>query len=234
MQELDPHENHIKDGAVGSRALLAATMAVGILSVLSLSVWGVPPAASETGPQVVAWFREHRDNARWFVWGLTVSMPPTAVMFALLRRMLPAPHRDVFLIGAISYLVALSVQAWIWGGLALHADELEPAIARSVLDVAVFFGPVLTGSTTTMIAPVTLLALRGHAGLPRWLGALGAVAFVEQSAETVTIFGTTGFTQPGGAMNLQLGAGLTLAWMLAFGIWGGLRGRVQNPVTQSL
>ncbi|HEV2365572.1 MAG TPA: hypothetical protein VGS12_15385 [Caulobacteraceae bacterium] len=25
-------------------------------------------------------------------------------------------------------------------------------------------------------------------------------------------------------MNLQLGAGLTLAWLIAFGIWGGLRG----------
>ena len=75
-----------------------------------------------------------------------------------------------------------------------------------------------------MIAPVTLLALRGNM-LPRWLGVLGLVAFVEQSVETITIFGSTGFTQPGGAMNMQLGGGLTLAWILAFGLWGGLRGR---------
>ena len=83
-----------------------------------------------------------------------------------------------------------------------------------------------------MMAPVTLLALRSKAGLPMWLGLLGAAAFVEQSVETITIFGSTGFTQPGGAMNLQLGAGLTLAWMMAFGLWGGLRGRVLKPATE--
>jgi hypothetical protein len=103
---------------------------------------------------------------------------------------------------------------------------LEPSIARTVLDVAVFFGPILTGATTTMMAPVTWLALRHEAGLPWWLGLLGGVAFVEQAIETITIFGSTGFTQRGGAMNLQLGAGLTLAWILAFGIWGGLRGKM--------
>jgi len=74
-----------------------------------------------------------------------------------------------------------------------------------------------------MITPVTLLALRGEAGLPRWLGVLGAVVFVEQAVETVTIFGSTGFAEPGGAMNLQLGAGLVWTWLLGFAIWGGLR-----------
>lgn len=98
-----------------------------------------------------------------------------------------------------------------------------------VLDVAVFWGPVLTGATTTMIAPVTLLALRGHAGLPRWLGVVGAVAFAEQAVETVTIFGSTGFTEPGDAMNLQLGAGLVWGWWLAFAAWGGVRGVRRIP-----
>jgi hypothetical protein len=73
-----------------------------------------------------------------------------------------------------------------------------------------------------------VLAFGGRAGLPRWLGILGAVSFLEQSIETITIFGSTGFTQPGGAMNMQLGAGLTLAWILAFGFWGGLHGRVES------
>jgi hypothetical protein len=156
---------------------------------------------------------------------VTVSTPPFAVMFALLHRLLPSPHRDVFLIGAVTFVATYAVQAWTWGGLALHADRLEPATARTVLDVAVFWGPVLTGATTTIIAPVTLLALRGHAGLPRWLGMLGTVVFVEQAIETITIFGSSGFTEPGGAMNLQLGAGLTATWMLPFAAWGGIRGR---------
>jgi hypothetical protein len=134
----------------------------------------------------------------------------------------------VFFVGAITYMAAVSVSTWTFAGLTLHADRLEPATARAILDVAVFMGPVLTGSTTTMMAPVTLLALGRAPQIPRWLGALGLVAFVEQAVETITIFGSTGFTQPGGAMNMQLGAGLTLGWMLAFGFWGGLRGRLPS------
>jgi len=209
---------------VGSTALLWATVVYGVLVGIALGVAGTLPAAAETGPQVVAWFREHRDGVRWFVWAATVATPPFAVMIALLRRLLPTPHRDVFLIGAVSFLVTGAVFSWTLAGLALHAADLEPATARAVLDVAVFFGPVLTGTTTTMMAPVTLLALRGEASFPFWLGLLGALAFTEQAIEMITIFGSTGFTQPGGAMNFQLGAGLTLAWILSFGVWGGIRG----------
>ena len=231
MQEPEAQHLQGKDVCVGSRALVGVAMAVLILYGIGLAALGTPPGAADTGEQVVAWFREHHQGVRWFVWTVTVSVPPLAVMFALLRRLLPAPHRDVFLIAAITLVVTYAVQAWIWGGLALHADRLEPATARTVLDVAAFWGPVLTGATTTMIAPVTLLALRRRAGLPMWLGALGAIAFMEQTVETVTIFGSAGFTEPGGAMNLQLGAGLTVTWMLAFAVWGGFRGRARNAIS---
>ena len=206
-----------------SHALVGAALATFVIYIAGVIALGEPPGAADGGAQVVAWFRDHRDAVRWFVWANTVSAPLVATMFALLRRLLPAPHREVFFIGAIGVVVTIAVQSWTWGGLALHADRLEPATARTVLDVALFWGPVLTGATTTMIAPVALLALRGDAGLPRWLGVLGAIAFAEQAIETVTIFGSTGFTEPGGAMNLQLGAGLVWAWLLAFAIWGGLR-----------
>jgi hypothetical protein len=210
-----------------SRALIGATLAYGVAVGVAGSTSGTLPAAAETGDQVVTWFREHADAVRWSVWGLTISTPPFAVMVAMLRRLLPEPHRDVFLIGALLVAGSTAVFSWFFGGLALHAATMDPANARALLDVAVFYGPVVTSGTTTMMAPVTLLALGGRAGLPRWLGALGAVAFVEQAVETVTIFGSTGFTQPGGTMNMQLGASLTLAWILAFGIWGGVRGRAQ-------
>jgi hypothetical protein len=98
-----------------------------------------------------------------------------------------------------------------------------------VLDIALFWGPVLTGSTITMMLPVTLLALGAGSRLPRWLGILGVIAIVEQAVETVTIFGTTGFTEPGGPMNLQLGAALVWAWLLAFALWAGLRGPESHP-----
>jgi hypothetical protein len=201
-------------------AVLAATAAY-LLSGVSL---GVPPGAAATGEQLVGWFRDHRDGARWSVWFLTVAAPFLAIVVAQLRRLLPAPHRDVFFLGAAGILVATAVQSWTWGGLALHADRLEPATARTVLDVAILWGPVLNGATTTMMLPVTWLALRGEAGLPRWLGVVGAIACAEQTIETITIFGRAGFTEPGGAMNLQLGAGLVWTWLLAFALWAGLRG----------
>jgi len=75
-------------------------------------------------------------------------------MFSILRHMLPAPHRDIFFFGAIVSVMSYVMQSWIWAGLALHADRLESATARTVFDVALFFGPVLTGAPTTMIGPV--------------------------------------------------------------------------------
>jgi hypothetical protein len=74
-------------------------------------------------------------------------------MVALLRGMLPPPHRDVFLFGARVFAPSTAVWTWTWAGLALHAGALDPAITRTVLDIALVFGPVLTGATTTMMAP---------------------------------------------------------------------------------
>jgi hypothetical protein len=229
MQNFDSQFIQGKDERIGSRALLGATVAYGLLSGVALVAFGTLPAATETGAQLVTWFREHRESVGWAVWAFTVATPPFALMVALLRRLLPAPHSDMFLIGAVAYIAEIAVWTWAWAGLALHADQLQPAAARTVLDVAIFMGPVLTATTITMIAPVTFLALTRQGQPPRWLGALGLAAFVEQAVETITIFGSTGFSQPGGAMNMQLGPELTFAWILAFGFWGGLRGRVRFP-----
>jgi hypothetical protein len=229
MPEPITQDDQAVNEQVGSRALLAATAAYLLLAGVGLIAVGTFPAATETGDQLVAWFSENGESVRLFVWALTVAILPLAIMIACLRRLLPGPHRDVFLVGAISYLVAIEIWTWSWAGLALHADGLNPGTARTVLDVAIFLGPVLTGSTTTMMAPVTLLGLLGQGRIPRWLGVLGLVAFLEQAVETITIFGSSGFTQPGGAMNMQLGATLTLGWLVAFGIWGGLRGRAMKP-----
>jgi hypothetical protein len=214
----------------GSRPLLAATLAYALAALLGLAAFGTIPAATQTGDELAAWVRANRGAIRWGVWAFTVATPAFAVIAANLRRLLPAPHRDVFLIGAIAYTAELAVWSWFWGGLALHPDSTEPATARAVLDVACFMGPVLTSTTTTMFAPVTLLALQRRYEFPLWLGMLGVIALAEQTVETITIFGSTGFTQPGGAMNMQLGAGLTLLWILAFGAWGGVRGQFEKVV----
>jgi hypothetical protein len=209
----------------GAPLLLAVAVGLCVIAPAQVLILGETPRAADDGSTVISWFREHADAVKWWAWLITVGAPLYATAIALLRRLLPPPHRDVFLIGAIGLGVTNAVQAYFWAGLALHADRLEPATARSVLDVAIFWGPVLCGQTVTMIAPVTLLALRRQGALPRWLGLLGLVVVVEQSIETVTVFGTNGFTEPGGAMNFDLGAVLVILWLLAFAFWGGLRGQ---------
>ncbi|MDX6584793.1 MAG: hypothetical protein QOI10_3977, partial [Solirubrobacterales bacterium] len=70
-----------------------------------------------------------------------------------------------------------------------------------------------------------------RAVLPRWLGVVGAVALAEQTIETVTIFGQTGFIAPGGPMNVYLGAGLVSIWVLCLGITLAKRSPAGQPST---
>jgi hypothetical protein len=62
---------------------------------------------------------------------------------------------------------------------------------------------------------------------------IAAVVFVEQFAETVTVFGTDGFTEPGGAMNLQLGAGLFIVWFVSTGFVLALRAPMSSADSTS-
>jgi hypothetical protein len=201
-----------------STLLLAATIGFGVLYGAATIVLGSTPEAGDSGQQVAAWFRDHDGDVRTWAWLLTLSGPVTAVFAALVRERLPAPHRDVFFFGAIAFAAETAVQAWIWLGMSWHADQLEPATARTLLDVASFWGPVLTSTTVTMLAPVVLLAWSGRAGLPRWLAVVTAIALVEQLVETITIFGKHGFIAPGGPMNVELGAGLTAIALISLGI----------------
>jgi hypothetical protein len=217
-------------GRIRSAPLLIAIIAAVLLYAAGAAALGTPPAADATGTQVVDWFRAHADGVRIYVWVGALGAPFYAFVIACLRRFLPSPHRDMFLIGGITLAATVAVQSWFWAGLALHPSTLEPATARTALDIAVYWGPVLTGATMAMLAPVTALALRGRVGLPRWLGALGAIVFIEQAVETVTVFGSNGFTAPGGPMNTMLGAALFVAWLVAFAVWGALT----TPVPSSL
>ena len=141
-----------------------------------------------------------------------------ATYVAIIRNALPAPHRDVFFVGAIALIAEGVMQGWIWAGLAFHPTQLDPATARTLLNVAIYWGPLLTGATITILAPVVVLAFQRRAGLPLWFGILGAVAIVEQAIETITIFGHDGFTAPGGPMNVILGASLVAIAMVSLGV----------------
>ncbi|MBA3654965.1 MAG: hypothetical protein H0W70_12325 [Actinobacteria bacterium] len=198
--------------------LLIATISIAVLYIASAVALGTPPGASDSGATIVGWLRDHGDNVRLALWFTTLLAVPLGVYIAIVRDRLPAVYRDVFTIGATALIATAMVQAWFIAGMAWHADQLQPATARTLLDIASYWGPVLTGATMLMLGPVALLALRGEAGLPRWLGYIVGVTFLEQLVETITVFGKDGFTAPGGPMNLMLGAGLFIVSMIAIGI----------------
>jgi hypothetical protein len=206
-----------------STALILAAVATGVLYIVGAVALGSPPDAGDAPPQVLAWFRDHQDAARTYAWTATFGTLAFAVMAGIIRGLLPAPAGDIFLIGAAAFVTETAVQAWCWAALALHPNTLQPDTARTILDVASFWGPILTGTTMTMIGAVTVLGLRAQPLIPRWLTALGVIAFAEQAIETITVFGTHGFTAPGGDMNLVLGAGLTLLWLIGLVVWAARR-----------
>jgi hypothetical protein len=201
-----------------STVLLITTILAAVLYIAGAGVLGTPPDATAPGDEVVAWFAAHATAVRTYVWCLTLLVPLAGTQIALIRTRLPAPYRDVFLVGGITFLAETAIVGWLWGALSSHEAMLEPTTGRALLDVASFWGPVLTGSTTTMLGAVVVAVARGALALPRWLTVLGALALAEQAIETITVFGRTGFTAPGGPMNLYLGAVLTLAWFVGLGV----------------
>lgn len=201
-----------------STLLLVTTIASAVIYVAAAAVLGTPPDADADGATVAAWFASHQGAVRGFVWLLTLLVPVTTVGVVLVRRLLPAPHRDVYFAGGLIFVAETAVSGWLWGALSWHTGTMAPATARVLLDMASFWGPVLTGATMLMFAPIALLGLGREPVLPRWLGVLAGIALLEQIVETVTVFGRTGFIAPGGPMNLYLGAALGLATILAVGI----------------
>lgn len=200
-------------------ALATAAVCAGALYLVGSVALGSPPSTSDSPSVVARWFIDHHDAARLYAWTAAFATLAFAVVAGIVRDVLPAPSRDVFLLGAGAFIAETAVQAWLWAALALRPAATHPATARLVLDVASYWGPLLTGATTTMIGAVTVLGLRSRALIPQWLTGLGLVAFAEQAIETITVFGTHGFTAPGGPMNTALGAALTAIWLSGLVIW---------------
>ena len=201
-----------------SRGLLGSTIGFVALYAAATVSLGTTPKANDSGATVLMWFRHNGGHVRLWLLFVTFALVVLAVYAAMVRRNLPAPHRDVFFVGAIVLIAESAVQGWFWGGLALHPNQLEPGTARTLLDVASYWGPLLTGATITMLAPVVVLSFQRRAGLPMWLGIVSAIAIVEQAIETVTIFGHSGFAAPAGPMNLYLGASLVTVALISLGI----------------
>ncbi len=203
---------------MGRRWPLVATITFVVLFVLSQAVVPPPPSVAASGEKVVGYYQSHSGGVRLSVWLLTISGFALVPVVALLRRWLVGVARDVMFFGALGLGVQTAIWSWFTAGLALHPDTLDPRTARTLTDIAAFYGPVLTASIIILAAPIGLAAWSDRGAFPRWLAPVTAVLVIEQAIETLTIFGRRGFTAPAGGMNFILGAGLFLIWIIAVGV----------------
>lgn len=205
---------------IGRRDPWPIVAAVAYVTLVAVGLFAVPaaPGVSASGARLVRFYRDHASGVRTTTWLGAVSLIPLAVLMAHLRQRLDGVARDVALLGAVGLVATTIVWSWFGAGLALHAALVPPGTARALADVSAYFGPVLTVSIILLVVPVGLEAWRREDALPRWLAWLSFAFAVEQAVETITIFGTRGFTAPGGTMNFELGATLFLVWVVGAGI----------------
>jgi type IV secretory pathway VirB2 component (pilin) len=187
--------------------LFAAAAYVVLLFAGAVLVPAVPDV-NASGAKLVSYYQEHGNGVRVATWLSTLAMIPIVLLIAHLRSRVPGSRRDVLLLGSAGLVVGTIVWSWFNAGLALHADTLDPQVARTMADVSAYFGPVATVSIVLLIVPIGLTAWRGEGGLPRWLAWLTGLFAAEQLIETITVMGKRGFIAPGGPMNNVLGAGL--------------------------
>jgi len=197
--------------------LLAAI--VYVVATFSSAV-GLPkaPDVNASGEALVRYYRDHADSLRTATWLLTWALVPFVILMAHVRSFLSGVSRDVMLISVAMFVTTGTVWTWFNVGLALHAATLDPHVTRTLVDISVYFGPILTVADVLLAGSIGLAAWRGDGGLPRWLAYFSTAFALEQAIETITIFGKSGFIAPGGDMNFQLGAGLLFVWLIALGV----------------
>jgi len=199
------------------RIPLVAGIVFAALFIAALLMVPPLPGIDQPASAVVAYFREHSSALRLQALLLTLGFLALVIVLVHARTRLQGPAGYAFTIGSALIIAEFSVELWFVSGLALHANTLDPTVARIVADVALMFGPILTVADVIVAVPIALAAKAGV--FPPWLGVLAAVFAVEQFVETVTIIGGPGsFISPGGPMNMLLGGALFIIFFLALGV----------------
>jgi hypothetical protein len=203
-----------------SRILLITILATGALYVASfVALGGSVPTIDSSGQEIAAWFSNNGTRARIYAWTAAFISLGLAIFGGQVSALLPKPHRYIFMAGVLGFVITAQVQAWFWAGLAFHARGLDRAAARTIFDIATYWGPLVNGSTATMAAAIAALGFGAAPVIPRWLTWLSVIFFLEQVIETITVFGQTGFIAPGGAMNVYLGGVLGFLWVAGVVRW---------------
>jgi hypothetical protein len=199
------------------RALFGSSIGFFVLFAIATFASGTPPKPNDSGQAIMAWITEHQTGVRWSAWCVLIAGILFIVYALVLRDILAGLAGNAFLVGAVGTGVLTTSVTWINLGLARRPGSVDPATARTLYDVASYWGPMLITFTVLTLAPLAYAGLKGGQ-LPKWVGALAAIVMIEQLIESVTIFGSGGFIAPGGAMNTLPGAGLTLITWLAAGV----------------
>lgn len=193
--------------------VFAALFVVALLMVPPL------PGMGHRGEDIVAHLTHHAAALRTQALLLALGSLALVTVLGHARTRLAGAAGYVFTIGSAVIITEIAVETWFTSGLALHARELNPGTARTLVDIASMWGPVLTVADVMVAVPIVLAAFDNR--FPRWLGVLGAIFALEQLAETATIVGGPGFIEPGGTMNLYVGGPLFVVFFLALGLVSG-------------
>jgi hypothetical protein len=200
-----------------NRLPLIGGVAFAVLSLAALLLVPLPPGVDQPGSALIDHFSAHSGLIRLQALLTALSLLALVVVLGFARDRLHGPAGYIFTIGAAVLLVEISIEVWFTAGMALHAGELEPATARTLMDIAAMWGPLLTVADIMLAGPVVWAARSSR--FPRWLALIAAVFATEQFVELVTIIGPSGtFVAPGGAMNMFLGGALFLVFFVALGI----------------
>jgi hypothetical protein len=199
------------------RLPLAAAIAFALLSVCAVVVVPRAPGVDRSGTEVVEHFSTHAGLIRLQVLLAALALLALAVILGYARDRLDGPPAHILTIGSAVLIGQTGIALWFDAGLALHAETMDPATARTLSDIAAMWGPVLTVAAILTAGPVVWAARQGC--FPRWLAVIAAVFAVEQFVEMLTIIGPDAtFIAPGGPMNVFLGGALSVVFFAALGL----------------
>ena len=127
-----------------SRILLINILAAGVVYIASFAALGSSfPTIDSSGQEIVDWFSQNGTNARIYAWTAAFLSLGLAIFGGQVAAVLPKPNRYILFAGALGFALTAQVQAWFWAGLALHPEDLSPGVARTIFDIAAFWGPFL-------------------------------------------------------------------------------------------
>jgi hypothetical protein len=193
-----------------------AALAFAVLFLVSGFVVPKPPDIAATGVQVQLYFADHSGALTTSGYLATVAGIPFLVAIAFVRRRLTTLGgwtADTFFGGALVLAATASASLLVQLGLALHASDVDPGTARTLLDVQRFLAPAVTGAVFAMAVATAVASLRYDA-LPRGVGLASAAYAVYEVVESITIFGDHGAFAPGDTIN-TIGTLAFLPWFVA-------------------